>query len=360
MGNLDIPKKVGIWSVQALIGKGAFSSVFLVRTELKGNKKFGYAAMKVEQCRRHQEEEALRYEISVLARMQGTPSFCTVYRMGRTKRFIYFVMTLLGKSIDELRRDQPSRRFSAATTLRIGIQLMKAFRALHRVGFIHRDVKPNNIAVGHKLTNVIYLFDFGWARFIYRNMSATVLRQQRRRVEFRGTYRYCSLNAQKCMDQGRVDDLWSVLFILAECRRGKLPWTRNTPRECWRKKECLQLAENLFEGCPPSLIRITKQLNLLGFYDRPDYETFIEWLEEDLLTDPSDDKSVFEWQREGYSVERIKTTDMTESDTTISETSQKGGVFTTIHLSDSDESSGEFEIEKKPSNKKSQMQTQSK
>uniref|UniRef100_A0A1I8B5Y8 Protein kinase domain-containing protein n=1 Tax=Meloidogyne hapla TaxID=6305 RepID=A0A1I8B5Y8_MELHA len=183
MGKLNIPKTIGIWSVQALIGTGAFGSVFLVRTEVKSSKKFGYAAMKVEKRRKHREEEVLRMEVWVLKKLQGIPSFCTIYNLGQTAEFTYVVMTLLGKPIDDLRRMQKNRRFSTATTLRIGVQLMKAFCALHRAGFIHRDVKPANIAAGHKRADVIYLFDFGLARLIYTDESKTTLRPRRKKVK---------------------------------------------------------------------------------------------------------------------------------------------------------------------------------
>ncbi|CAK5043777.1 unnamed protein product [Meloidogyne enterolobii] len=315
-----------------MIGRGTFGGVFLVRTKVKDSNELNYAAMKVESLRRNREEEVLEAELYVLLKMQGISSFCTIYKYGRIDKLIYVVMTLLGQDIGELRRMQPRRRFSAATTLRIGIQLLKALCALHSEGFVHRDLKPASIAVGHKSPDVIYLFDFGWAHYIYRDNAKTELKQPRERIPFCGTYRYCSLNAQMCMEQGRVDDLWSVLvcfnfvdvvnkllqFILAECRRRKLPWSKNTKDECQRVKEWPELAENLLEGCPPSLTVIFENLNLLGFFDRPDYELFIQWLEDDLETDPGDNKNVFDWQREGYSAERVKIDEMTGSDTQAS------------------------------------------
>jgi serine/threonine protein kinase len=39
--------------------------------------------------------------------------------------------------------------------------------ALHKVGFIHRDVKPDNMAPGNKRKEIIYIYDFGLARQIY-------------------------------------------------------------------------------------------------------------------------------------------------------------------------------------------------
>ncbi|PIO66247.1 hypothetical protein TELCIR_12044 [Teladorsagia circumcincta] len=54
---------------------------------------------------------------------------------------------------------------------------------------------------------------------------------------FRGTLRYCSINAQERGEQGRPDDLWGLLYMLAEMR-GKLPWDH---LECFRQNK-----KNLF------------------------------------------------------------------------------------------------------------------
>lgn len=84
------------------------------------------------------------------------------------------------------------------------------------------------MAPGYKRTSMIYLFDFGLARFIYTDETKKKLREKRAKVckfnflfsftyishlfkvNFRGTHRYCSYNAHRA-DQGRVDDLWSVM-----------------------------------------------------------------------------------------------------------------------------------------------------
>jgi len=42
------------------------------------------------------------------------------------------------------------------------------------------------------------------------------VKQARQEAEFRGTSRYASLAAHNCQDLGRVDDLWSLFYVMLE------------------------------------------------------------------------------------------------------------------------------------------------
>ncbi|EPB79451.1 hypothetical protein ANCCEY_01501 [Ancylostoma ceylanicum] len=98
------------------------------------------------------------------------------------------------------------------------------------MGFIHRDLKPANMAMGSTdsdRSRLIHIFDFGLAReyVFFSQNERPKLRRPRAFARFRGTLRYCSVNTQERGEQGRMDDLWSLLHILVELR-GALPWSR--------------------------------------------------------------------------------------------------------------------------------------
>lgn len=74
--------------------------------------------------------------------MLGKEHVCRFIGCGRNERFNYVVMQLQGKNLAELRRSQPRGAFSLSTTLRLGVQILKAIESIHEVGFLHRDIKP--------------------------------------------------------------------------------------------------------------------------------------------------------------------------------------------------------------------------
>lgn len=53
----------------------------------------------------------------------------------------------MGSSLEELLESQ-GRKFSVSTVLQIGIQIINRLEAIHRKGFLHRDIKANNFMVG--------------------------------------------------------------------------------------------------------------------------------------------------------------------------------------------------------------------
>lgn len=57
-------------------------------------------------------------------------------------------MELVGESLNAKRKIVPEKRFSIVTCLKIAIQVVKGLRDLHAKGFVHRDLKPDNLAVG--------------------------------------------------------------------------------------------------------------------------------------------------------------------------------------------------------------------
>ncbi|VDM62424.1 unnamed protein product [Angiostrongylus costaricensis] len=209
------------WRIVKKLGEGGFGAVYKVEDVVKRK----LAALKAEA--NNKRGGVLRLEAKVLHRLEGKPHVVQLIQTGKKDSYSYIVMTLLGESLDKV-ISRIGKICSISTQVRIGIQVLFAIKQIHDTGFIHRDVKPGNMALGMRSTEesrLIHILDFGLAReyVVVDKDGATKMRRPRPKVHFRGTLRYCSANVQLRCEQGRVDDLWCLLYIMVELR-GRLPW----------------------------------------------------------------------------------------------------------------------------------------
>merc|ERR1712243_266487 len=94
------------------------------------------------------------------------------------------------------------------------LQMLATVQAIHERGLLHRDIKPNNFLLGRtKSTRLnVYIVDFGLVRRHLEQDGKP--RRARQGCDFRGTTRYASAAVHSRADQGRVDDLWSLLYAM--------------------------------------------------------------------------------------------------------------------------------------------------
>eukprot|EP00826_Nyctotherus_ovalis_P003304 TRINITY_DN10671_c0_g1_i3.p2 TRINITY_DN10671_c0_g1~~TRINITY_DN10671_c0_g1_i3.p2 ORF type:complete len:197 (-),score=52.51 TRINITY_DN10671_c0_g1_i3:85-675(-) len=137
--------------------------------------------------------------------------------------FDVLVMDLLGHNLERLVQDYGGH-FSLPTVLAAADQCLRAVEQLHSGFYVHRDVKPENLAVGvGKKEDKIHIFDFGLAKR-YINDTTREHIGYKDGKEFVGTVRYASVNAHLGIEQSRRDDLESLGFVLVYLAKGSLPW----------------------------------------------------------------------------------------------------------------------------------------
>ena len=115
--------------------------------------------------------------------------------MNNDRRFMS--MQLLGDNLSTLRKNCTATncRFSWNTTRYLGQEMLRALKEVHTVGYIHRDVKPSNFAMGRaELSDSrVYIIDFGLAKR-YKDPRTGRHIPFKDNKQLTGTARYASLN----------------------------------------------------------------------------------------------------------------------------------------------------------------------
>ncbi|XP_044737816.1 tau-tubulin kinase homolog Asator isoform X2 [Chrysoperla carnea] len=279
------------WKVVRKIGGGGFGEIY-EGTDLVSREQ---VALKVESAR--QPKQVLKMEVAVLKKLQGREHVCRFIGCGRNDRFNYVVMQLQGRNLAELRRSQARGAFSLSTTLRLGLQILKAIESIHAVGFLHRDIKPSNFSMGRLPHNSrrVYMLDFGLARQ-YTTSNGEV-RAPRAAAGFRGTVRYASLNAHRNREMGRHDDLWSLFYMLVEFVNGQLPWRKVKDKEqvgLMKEKYDHRL---LLKHLPSDLRQFLEHIQSLEYADKPDYQMLIALFERCMRRRGVKESDPYDWEK---------------------------------------------------------------
>ncbi|MCF3136349.1 serine/threonine-protein kinase, partial [Streptomyces olivochromogenes] len=131
----------------------------------------------------------------------------------------WIVMELVeGNSLaDEVKE---SGRVEAREAARIGLWVLRALRAAHSAGVLHRDVKPGNVLIGQD--GRVLLTDFGIAQI---EGDTTITRTG----EVVGSVDYLAPERVRGHDPGPSSDLWALGATLYTAVEGRSPFRRTSP-----------------------------------------------------------------------------------------------------------------------------------
>ncbi|PTM92543.1 serine/threonine protein kinase [Streptomyces sp. VMFN-G11Ma] len=111
-------------------------------------------------------------------------------------------------------------RVETAEAARIGLWVLRALRAAHAAGVLHRDVKPGNVLIGHD--GRVLLTDFGIAQI---EGDTTITRTG----EVVGSVDYLAPERVRGHDPGPASDLWALGATLYTAVEGRSPFRRTSP-----------------------------------------------------------------------------------------------------------------------------------
>jgi Protein kinase domain len=126
------------------IGGGAFATVYRA-TEIDTGRNVALKVLKLETVQPHL-VETFNQEIQALGKVSDHPNIVTLYRpLSTPDGRPALVMELCRESLaQQIRR---TGHLDTRHTVRVGIKMAGALETAHRNGFLHRDMKPQNILV---------------------------------------------------------------------------------------------------------------------------------------------------------------------------------------------------------------------
>ena len=92
--------------------------------------------------------EKLYNESFILQRIHGKGNFPQLYNTFEDDSYYYMVENLMGPNLKILHK-LCDNKFDYYTTINIAIDLIQNIKILHSLGFIHRDLKPDNLVFGN-------------------------------------------------------------------------------------------------------------------------------------------------------------------------------------------------------------------
>jgi pSer/pThr/pTyr-binding forkhead associated (FHA) protein len=210
------PRTIGPYDVEQLLGRGGMGAVYLARRRGGGPP----VAVKILLPRMGMDEEArdifLR-EIDVTTTLRH-PNIVAYLDFGTHEGRYYFVAEYCaGGSAEDLRRKRGGR-LPLPTVLKLAVEALEGLAAAHEKGFVHRDLKPDNVLLDAEGTARIA--DFGLAKSFQlaglSGMTATGV--------VAGTYYFMPREQLTSYRQVRpASDVWSMAATIYYLLTGQYP-----------------------------------------------------------------------------------------------------------------------------------------
>lgn len=276
-------KSIGFYQIQEQIGSGGFGCVCKVRST-EDDRPY---AMKIEPL--NAKRATLSFEISVLKKLNNSDRFPAFVFDGTEDNDRFLVEELLGPNLNMITKNLPGEFYDQKHIAKLADEMLHCIEALHKQGYVHRDVKPQNFVVRLDGKVAICLVDFGISK-LYRDQSGKHIGPKQHSNGI-GSPIYASVNSHNQTDLSRRDDLISLLYSILSISRCRLPWQYVQGIEEIGK---LKKQNKLSDLCKPlgsGFVEFAKHVEALGYEDTPDYS----FLHRELAKHINKDLPPYQW-----------------------------------------------------------------
>lgn len=208
-------RSVGISDFEFIspIGKGASGKVFLVTDRKTGEK---LALKVIDKAKVFESRSGFRHALDerlALEMVDGHPFFSRLRYAFQTRAFFYLAIDFYdgGDLYQYLRTHQGRLREPQVRSVAAEVSL--ALEHLHKLGFVYRDLKPENVLLDSK--GHVRLADFGLCKLVpNKALTNTIC----------GTHTYAAPEMLAVRNYGKSIDLWAFGVFVYHILRGRTPY----------------------------------------------------------------------------------------------------------------------------------------
>ena len=186
-------------------------------------------------------------------------------------------------------KNLPGEFYDSKYLAKLTDEMLYCIEALHKHGYVHRDIKPQNFVVRLDGKVGICLVDFGISK-LYKGQNGKHI-DPKQHSNGIGSPIYASVNSHNQMDLSRRDDLISLLYSILSISRYRLPWQYIQGIDEIGKLKNQNKLSDLCKPLGSGFVEFAKHIESLGYTDNPDYSL----LHKELAKHFNNDLPPYQW-----------------------------------------------------------------
>ncbi len=216
-----IGKNISRYRVLGQVGEGGMGVVYVAEDTVLGRR----VAVKIPHAGRNESHYRARFlrEARAVSKLRH-PNIAAVHDFGETEEGQPFIVMELvtGQTLGEL---LAGSGISVGRAVEVTGEVARALSEAHRLGVVHRDVKPSNVVIDD--SGVVKVLDFGLAKQLHEEGSnggpdaQTLLTARTRSDVVIGTPLYLSPEQARGAKVDGRSDLFALGALLYECLTGR-------------------------------------------------------------------------------------------------------------------------------------------